>query len=401
VKQQTCKPTVLQVASSDLTVSKLLLPLIDELKANGYRVDAACSSGRFASQLTARGYNVHTLPMSRTMSPWKNLRSLWGLYRLIRKNRYQIVHVHTPIAAMVGRLAAMLAGTPITVYTAHGFYFHDQMSKWKAGLHIAAERIFGLFTDFLFTQSAEDAQTAVIKGIARDSRVACISNGVDLREFAPGKPDTELRQSLGIGSDELVVGYVGRLDREKGVLDLLEGMDVAARRVRRLVLLIVGDSASAGDRDKTTHRRLAEYADGGQARFRIVFTGWTDAVAAVMRLMHVFALPSYREGMPRSIIEAMATGLPVVATNIRGSREEVVHGETGYLVPVRDPATLGGALARVLSDLDLAREMGRKGRRRAEVYFDERKVLQRQVSLYASLVQEKIPQYAGVISPLP
>jgi glycosyltransferase involved in cell wall biosynthesis len=117
--------------------------------------------------------------------------------------------------------------------------------------------------------------------------------------------------------------------------------------------------------------------------------------------MHVFALPSYREGMPRSIIEAMATGLPVVATNIRGSREEVVHGETGYLVPVRDPATLGGALARVLSDLDLAREMGRKGRRRAEVYFDERKVLQRQVSLYASLVQEKIPQYAGVISPLP
>ena len=94
------KPTVLQVASSDLTVSKLLLPLIDELRDQGYKVEAACSDGRFAAELAGQGYVVHTRPMSRNLSPWQNLRSVLALYRLMRSNRYRVVHVPTPLATI-------------------------------------------------------------------------------------------------------------------------------------------------------------------------------------------------------------------------------------------------------------------------------------------------------------
>ena len=398
MRQQPYRPSVLQVASSDVTVSKLLRPLIDELVANGYAVAAACGEGRMAKELTDEGYVIHTLPMSRTLSPWRNLRALWALYRLLRKNQYHIVHVHTPIAAAVGRVAAFMAGTPITIYTAHGFYFHDQMSRWKRRAHIVAERLFGLRTQMLFTQSAEDAQSAIREGIARERNVKWISNGVDIQRFTPGRPDPALMRSLDIADDELVVGFVGRMDREKGILDLLEGMELAARSVGRLVLLVVGDGATAGDRDQETQRKVAEFTDQQDRRFRVVFTGWVDNVQEVLRAMDVFVLPSYREGMPRSIIEAMASGIPVVATNIRGSREEVVPGETGYLVPVADPKALSEAILGILSDPILARQMGLDSRKRAETYFDERRVLRTQMEHYSKLVQEHLPQMVAAIS---
>ncbi|MCI0804978.1 MAG: glycosyltransferase family 4 protein [Chloroflexi bacterium] len=393
------KPTVLQVASSDVTVSKLLLPLIDELRNQGYKVEAACSDGRFAAELAGQGYVVHTLPMSRNLSPWQNLRSIWALYRLMRSNHYSVVHVHTPLAAIVGRVAARLAGVPITIYTAHGFYFHERMSKWLKRLHIGAERLLGLFTDRLLTQSAEDAQTAVREKIAREDGVVWISNGVDLEQFVPADADPELMRSLDISEDDMVVGYVGRVDREKGILDLVKAMELASQRLERLVLLVVGDSAAAGDRDQETAQTLAKYTESNNPSFRIVFTGWTDDVKGVMRLMDVFALPSYREGMPRSIIEAMASGKPVIATNIRGCREEVVHGETGLLVPTRDPQVLSDAIVEILTNPSVAKSMGKLGRRRAELFFDERQVLRRQIEVYSKLIRERLPHLADAIAP--
>lgn len=391
------KPTVLQVATSDITVSKLLLPLIDELREQGYRVEAACSDGVFAAELAGQGYVVHTLPMSRSLAPLQNLRAMYALYRLMRSNKYDVVHVHTPIAAIVGRVAAWLAGTPITIYTAHGFYFHERMSRWLKTLHIGAERILGLFTDRLFTQSAEDAQTAVRERIAKVDSVIWISNGVDLEQFVPADVDPELLRSLDISDDDNVVGYVGRIDKEKGILDLTEAMELASRCVKRLVLLVVGDSAAAGDRDQETAKVLAKYTESNDSSFRIVFTGWTDDVKGVMRGMDVFALPSYREGMPRSIIEAMGTGKPVVATDIRGCREEVVDGETGFLVPTHDPEALSNALVEILSNKKLAESMGKKGRRRAELFFDERQVLRRQVEAYSKLIRERLPHLADAV----
>lgn len=385
---------VLQVAASDITIAKLLLPLINNLKANGYEVESACADGRFAQELNGKGYVVHTLPMSRSISPWKTIKAVWALYRLLRKEKYDIVHVHTPVAAGVGRLAAKLAGTPTVIYTAHGFYFHDLMKPWAKRATILFERVLGRMTHMLFTQSTEDAQAAVHYGIVPQQRVVWISNGVDINRFSPRADNSAERARFGIKDGELAVGFVGRLVREKGILELLEAMRQAAERMPNLVLLVAGDSKTGGDRDVETQAIVQEYLASAELPFRVEFTGFIDDVEEMMHALDVFALPSYREGMPRTIIEAMASGKPVIASDIRGCREEVSHGETGLLVPVRDAEALGRAIVDVLNSPELARSMGEKGRERAVQYFDEQLVMDRQLWHYARLVSERHPALA-------
>ncbi len=386
---------VLQVAASDITIAKLLLPLIKNLKANGYEVESACADGRFAQELNGQGYVVHTLPMSRSINPWKTIKAVWALYRLLRKEKYDIVHVHTPVAAGVGRLAAKLAGTPTVIYTAHGFYFHDLMKPWAKRVTILFERILGRFTHMLFTQSTEDAQAAIQYRIAQPQRVVWISNGVDINRFTPRTDNSAVRARFGLEEGELAVGFVGRLVREKGILELLEAMRHASERIPNLVLLVAGDNKTGGDRDVETQALVQEYLSSAQLPFRVEFTGFIDDVEEMMQALDVFVLPSYREGMPRTIIEAMASGKPVIASDIRGCREEVSHGETGLLVPVRDAEALGRAIVDVLNSPELAKSMGEKGRERAEQYFDEQMVLDRQLWHYARLVSERHPALAA------
>ena len=389
---------VLQVSASDITVSKLLLPLVDRLSEDGYSVSAACADGRFARELSGKGYVVHTLPMTRSVAPLAIMRSTWALYRLIRRERYDVVHVHTPVAAAVGRIAATMAGTPIVLYTAHGFYFHDGMAPWAARITRCAERVLGHMTDFLFTQSAEDAQTAILEKISSAQKVTWISNGVDLDRFAPVDSAEAERQMYGLEPHERVVGFVGRLVREKGIMELLDAMSLASEQIPGLVLLVAGDNATAGDRDQATQKIIDGYLKSRDLRFRIVFTGFIDNVESMMRAIDVFTLPSYREGMPRSIIEAMATGKPVVATDIRGCREEVLDGQTGYLVPAGDSASLARRLVNVLASPGRARRMGVLGRARAEAYFDEKDVLDREIAAYSRILRERLPAAANHIA---
>ena len=380
---------VLQVAASDLTVDKLLLPLIDRLSEEGYEVHAASSDGPFAHSLAAQGYRMHAVPVGRNLKPANIARGTWALHQLIRRERFDVVHVHTPVAAAVGRLAARLAGVPLVMYTAHGFYFHDRMSSTARRMTVAAERAFGRLNHVLFTQSQEDAQAAVKLGIAPSNRVVWISNGVDVNRFKPGDAE-EAKRSFGIGPDERVVGFVGRLVAEKGIFDLLEAMKTVSRSIPNAVLMVAGDSSTAGDRDQRTATEVRRAADG-EFGYRVHFTGFINDIERMMAATDVFVLPSYREGMPRSIIEAMASGKPVVATNIRGCREEVVPGGTGFLYEPGNVPELASAIGRVLGDRAAAARMGIRARERALQLFDQRDVLERQVAVY----REQVERLAG------
>ena len=384
---------ILQVCASDATAAKLLSPLIERLQEEGHEVAVACAQGRFTDELRADGLVVYPVPLDRSLNPWKALRALVSLWRLMRREKPDIVHVHNPVAAALGRLAAWLAGVPVVIYTAHGFYFHENMKPWAKWLTIGAEWFLGRFHDLLLTQSAEDAQAAANYRITPAHRTTWIGNGVDITHYKPGKDATSFREDFGISSDDAVVGYVGRLVAEKGMHELLDAMELVAEKIPRAVLIVAGDNNVFGDRDTSTNSAIESRA-GGMTSFRTVFTGFTDRVDELMSAIDVFALPSYREGMPRSIIEAMASGRPVVATNIRGCREEVVDGLTGYLVPVRDGRALGEALVKVLSAPHRAAEMGRLGRLRAEEHFDENVVLDREMAAYDRIIRERFPAAA-------
>jgi glycosyltransferase involved in cell wall biosynthesis len=253
---------------------------------------------------------------------------------------------------------------------------------------IGIERWLGRWTDLIFTQSKEDAETAVRIGIAPGDRVLWIGNGIQLDRFNPRAVDMSVREEFDLEPDHKVVGFIGRVVREKGVVELIEAMARVVAHVPDARLLVVGDTL-ASDGDTAAKRLVHEAIRELGLEDKVRFAGLRDDIPCLLKAMDVFVLPSWREGMPRSIIEAMAIGLPVVATDIRGCREEVVHDETGLLVAPRRPDRLAEAILALLSNPDLAREMGTRGRQRAVESFDENQVVRRQLVAYEELVDRK------------
>ncbi len=381
---------VCQLCAVDFTLKKFLLPLVDGMERSGMTVTAVCSDGPEVAGLRAQGYRIQTVSIARGMNPLLALRSVLVLAALFRRERFDIVHVHTPVAALIGRVAARAAGVPCVIYTAHGFYHHDQMPAWKRRLFVGLERFARRFTHLLFCQSAEDAREAVVEGIAPGGQAVAIGNGVDTRRFDPAQvPDAAAARGLvGIPPQAQVVGIIGRLVREKGYTELLAAAASLADSFPNLYVLLVGGRL-ASDHDDSIAPALA----AARARLgpRLVEAGLRDDTPVMLAAMDIFCLPSYREGMPRTIIEAMMMGKPVVATNIRGCREEVVDGQTGLLVPPRDAPALATALSRCLADPGEARRMGAAGRVRALELYDESRV----VALQIDLIRKHLATHAG------
>lgn len=366
---------VCQVCAVDFTLYHFLLPLMRGLRDAGHEVVGVCADGPLLAKVRAEGFRVEPAPISRSFNLLRHGAAYRHLARFFRREGFDMVHVHTPVAALVGRFAARRAGISRIVYTAHGFYFHDRMPATKRLPHMALEWLAGRFTDVLFTQAEEDAAFARRVGLIRGKVVEAIGNGVDPEHFAPGPGDAArraaLRAALDTPADAVVIAVIGRLVAEKGYPELFEAM-----RGTDAVLWVVGDRlesdhAGAVDTDKI----VADPVLGGRVRF----LGYRAEIPGILRAADIYTLPSHREGMPRSVIEAMMCALPVVGTDVRGTREEVVPDETGYLVPVADPAALGNALRRLAADPGLRARMGAAGRVRALAHYDEAKVVARQL----------------------
>jgi glycosyltransferase involved in cell wall biosynthesis len=379
---------ICQLCAVDFTVEKFLLPLIDGMEATGWEVTTICSDGPAIPLLSKRGYRFRTVSIARSMHPYKAIRSIFTLYKVFREEKFDVIHVHTPVAALLARIAAAMAGNSLVIYTAHGFYFHDEMPRAKRKLFVFLEKFAGKFTDFLFCQSAEDAQDAVMEGIMPAKRVLAIGNGVDDTKFNPSKyrdSILENRKSIGIPEDARVVGIIARMVKEKGYQELLEASIHLADRHLDFYLLVVGGKL-ASDHDQAIDSILEK------ARVkmgpRLVEVGFRNDTPMLLSLMDIFCLPSYREGLPRTIIEAMMMAKPVVATDIRGCREEVVQGKTGLLVPCKDSLKLELALEQILTDKALAESMGSEGQKVANQLFIESKVVQLQINTIQRLISK-------------
>lgn len=380
---------VCQLCAVDFTLKHFLTALIDGMQAQGWNVTSVCSDGAFVPGLRASGYAIETLPIARGLNPFKHAVSLLRLIRLFRRERFDVVHVHTPIAALLGRLAARVAGVPMVVYTAHGFYFHENTPALSKALFTWLERFGGRFTDLLFTQSAEDARTAIELHFAPASRVLAIGNGVDINAFDPAHGSARessrdgisarqaLRAAWGIPANAVVIGMIGRMVAEKGYGEYLDAAKIVVAQGFPVFFLAVGERLASDHATGIDAQIAAAKATLGE---RLILTGLRSDIPQLLVAMDIFTLPSWREGMPRTIIEAMLMAKPVVATNIRGSREEVVAGETGLLVPVRDAAALARAFATLVEDAALRTRLGRAGRTRALELYDEAKIVERQIT---------------------
>jgi len=372
---------IVQVSAIDTTMNGLLRELNEQTVESGHELICVCSDGPRVESMREQGFDVRTIQIDRSIKPLQNLKSIWKMFRLFRKEKPDIVHVHTPVAAVLGRIAAKLARVPTIIYTAHGFYFHENMPKRTYQFFYMVEKFSAkLLTDYIFTQSEEDGALAINKKFLPPGRITVISNGVDvMNKFNPKNIDQEqlikLKQELGINQGDQVITFIGRLVREKGIFELLESFRMIKNE--NVKLLIIG-STGESERDQNTQKMLEKYL----LDKNVVFTGFRSDIPELLSLTDIFCLPSYREGMPRSIIEAMAMECAIVATDIRGSREEVDHNQNGLLVPLKSIESMTIAFTSMLNDIEKLTQFKKHARSKAVKLYNEDTVVKTQLAIF-------------------
>lgn len=379
---------VVHMTTVDMSVRHLLLNQLLALRAAGFEVGAVSADGPDLGPVRAAGVPHFPVLFTRRMTPLQDLRACWQIWRLCRRERFTIVHTHQVKAALFGQVAARLAGVPIVVNTVHGFYFHEHTPPLKRRAWIFLEKFCGLFSDLLLSQNREDIATAIEAGICPREKIEHLGNGIDVRRFdrsaIAAERLAELRASFGISADAPVVGFVGRLVEEKGLVELFEAVAALRTRHPALRFLVVGPV----DSDKSDALGPAAATQAGIGDIT-TFAGYRADMPELYALMNVLVLPSHREGLPRSPMEASSMGVPTIATAIRGCREVVRPDENGFLVPVRDAAALERTIDRVLRDPALAARLGAGARRIALAEFDEQIIFGRVVEAYRRLLAAK------------
>ncbi|MGQ0669640.1 MAG: sugar transferase [Actinomycetota bacterium] len=378
---------VAHITSVDSTLWVLLLAQLRRLRDEGFEVTTISAPGPWASRLADHG--IRHIPWrhaTRAWNPRSDVRAFFELLRILRRERFDIVHTHNPKPGVLGRVAAGLVGVPCVAHTVHGLYATQQDPLARRLPVLAIEWFAARFSDVELFQSEEDLTWARRIRMVGVSKSVLLGNGTDLSRFDPAAvpPEraTEVRRGLGIPQDALMVGTVGRLVAEKGYRELF----AAARRVREAVPSARFVAIGERDPDKADAITDEEIAS---AKDDVIFLGWRDDIPDVLASMDVFVLPSWREGVPRSAIEAAAMGKPMVLTDIRGCREVGRDGREGILVPPRDPERLAAGIILLLRDPLLRERLGAAARERALSRFDGRSVEEVLLTRYRDLLVRK------------
>jgi glycosyltransferase involved in cell wall biosynthesis len=378
------RPVVLHLTTVDMSLTLLLLPQLLAFQEAGYEVIGVSSPGPYVPGLEARGIRHVALERSTRAADLRaDLATAREFARLCRRLRPDIVHTHNPKPGVYGRIGARLARVPVVVNTVHGLYAQPDDPLARRAVVYGLERVASTCSQAELLQNPEDLP--VLRRLRIPERkLHVLGNGVDLARFDPAThadARAQVRRELGIGDDEVAVGLVGRLVREKGYHEVF----AAARRVRAehpQVRFVVAGPIDLDKADAITQDEL----DRATADAGVTFLGMRDDVHRLYAAMDLYVLASHREGFPRSAMEAAAMGLPVVATDIRGCRQVVDHRVNGLLVPVRDPDALGAAIGELVGDASRRTAMGEAARAKAVAAFDDRRQIDLTLEVYDRLL---------------
>lgn len=322
------------------------------------------------------------LEIERKPSPLRDLLVLAQLVKLFRRERFELVHSITPKAGLLAMLAGWLAGVPNRVHTFTGQVWANKRG-WKRGALKYFDKLIVLFATNVLVDSPSQRDFLVSEDVLHQGKgvvIGCGSIcGVDERRFHPNlQARNAVRAELVVGPEQTVILFLGRLNRDKGILDLAAAfVDLASRR-NDIVLLLVGAE------EDVPFTRVQEICGAHQEQLRRV--SYTPNPERYMAAADIFCLPSYREGFGQVIIEAGASGVPTVASQIYGVTDAVVDGKTGLLFPAGDVAALTRSLWTLIADRDLRQQMGEAARVRALELFPSKKITEETVALYCELL---------------
>lgn len=345
-------------------------------------VGIAASEPRFVESARRRGCELVDVPaLDREPALAQDLHALVTLVRLMRRERPAIVHTHTSKAGFTGRLAARLAGVPVVVHQPHGHIFYGYYGRAQTALYVALERAAARWSDRLVTLTDREIEEHLALRIGRRPQFVTIPSGVptaELRARAPGR--AAARKTLGLPDEAFVVAAIGRLVPVKGFDLLVRAMPALLEAVPGAQVIVVGDGPE--------HEMLLSLAERLGVPGRVRLHGPSADVVDVLAAADVLAAPSHNEGMGRSLVEAMALGVPVVGAAVGGIPSVVGDDEAGRLVPPDDAAALATALIELGRSGALRAKLAEAARARAEV-FSTAVADAKMLDLYATLVRER------------
>lgn len=355
-------------------VQRAMLEVLKKLDRERYDITVICKEqGELTTTLAEQGIPWRVFPeLVRPINPYRDLLAFGRLFRFFKEQRFDIVHTHSSKTGFIGRVAAHLAGVPIIFHTMHGLPFHEFSHPFKIALYSCAEKLAGLASDCVIFVNYEERELVLRKKILPVPKAVTIYNGIDLNQIHQmNHPDQRksFRKQWQIDEDNFIVGYVGRLWEQKDPATLksiiFKCVDLPVR------FLVVGDGPYKSEFD-------AEFAHNQQ----VIMTGWLEHPMMMYPAIDVLILPSLWEGLPMTLIEAMAFGKPLIASNIKGNRECVGDGENGFLCPPRNPLAFHHAIGRLANDDMLYKRMHQKCLDKAAQLFDAEKNSQKLIELY-------------------
>jgi glycosyltransferase involved in cell wall biosynthesis len=331
------------------------------MRERGMEVHGIASPGEMLERFAnTNGASVHKVEMKRSISPLSDLRAVLSLYRIFRRIRPDIVHGHTPKGGLLAMISARVAGVPLRIYQIHGLP-HVTATGLKRLILLLCEWISCQLATQVLCVSNSIRARAVADHVCSGNHSRVIGmgsiNGIDtVHKFNPDRTcKADARRELGVPDHAIVIGFVGRIVRDKGINELLAAWDTLREQFPNIMLLIAGPQEG---KDPVSDLLKAKVACDS----RINYLGPVLSPLRCYAAMDVLALPSYREGLGLVTLEAAAMGLPVVATNVSGCIDSVLDGVTGTLVPPKDSGALAEALTRYIQDSELRRSHGRLGR---------------------------------------
>jgi len=345
-------------------VQKAMTDFLIRLDKKKYDIKVICQNqGELTEVLKRHGIQFIILPeLRREINLYYDLKALFKLYSILKDFGFDIVHTHSSKPGILGRWAAKLTGIPGIVHTVQGFAFHEFSTRGSVSLYKFIERITGLITSKLIIVNNTDYKFAMNNNLVKKSNIAKVCNGVDCSEFN-GEIDVKTKKrSLNIPNSCKVVGSIGRLWKQKAPKNFIKAMPIVLEKCPDTMFLLVGDGPLKDE--------LIELVKKLNIQEKVLFMGWRKDINEILKVFDIFVQTSLWEGLSLSIMEAMAAGKPVVASNIKGNNELIEHGKNGFLVNPDNEMDVANRIIDVLNKKSIAKNFGLVGKERVEKFYN-------------------------------
>ena len=349
---------------------------IELLNKKKYDISLCCN---FSGELVERAKKIEDIKLinipilSRDVNLINDTRAFLALYKIIKKEDYDIIHTHSSKAGFLGRIASKINKVPIIIHTVHGFPFNDFMNFFKKNFYILIEKLLANWTDVLITVSNLNKKKIIDLGISKKDKIYNIYSGIDLKIF-DRKNDRSFKKELKLGDNEILIGAVGRLSGQKDPITLIRAFNLVSKKFPDAHLVFVGDGP--------LRNKITKMIKKLKLTSKVHLIGNIHNTWPVYHSLDLFVMSSIYEGLGRSITEALSCGVPVVCTAVEGVPEIIKNGETGFLVEPRDIEGLANSIIYSLQNLSVAKKIALEGRKFVHKNFDVNKMVQEIDSVY-------------------